>query len=125
MQEAPCGTGSRVSRIAPWAKGRAQPLRHPGSPRKRIKISRRDVIKKKKKKNGTKKVKTFPQIFLLGSYMKRQMDGVGIIRKYKENLAIKKIIANYLLQEKQKMKKEQLNMLQCSAVKSCKHCIFI
>ena len=28
-----CGIRSRVSRIAPWAKGRAKPLRHPGIPR--------------------------------------------------------------------------------------------
>ena len=33
MQEARCGTLSRVSRITPWAAGSAKPLSHPGCPR--------------------------------------------------------------------------------------------
>ena len=32
MQEARCGTRSRVSRITPWAAGGAIPLRHQGYP---------------------------------------------------------------------------------------------
>ena len=32
MQEAPCGTRSRDSRITPWAAGSAKPLRHQGCP---------------------------------------------------------------------------------------------